>query len=390
MATYVDAIVVGGGAVGCAIARALTTRAFRPLQVAVLEKNSTIGSEVSSRSSEVLHAGLYYGSDNYKTKLCIRGRELLEQYMTSRQISHEICGKIVVSTSASANELHILGSLYENGQRNGLSRLEWWSTAQTKIVEPQVSCTAAIFSPYSGIFDTHSVLQSFQVDIEESSKHSIIVKNCEFLSARQISEGFLIESTHGTISTKLLINAAGLNATKVASKVSGYPSKWLPSPFFAKGHYLRLRVSGEIKSAPFSHLVYPLPSSSGLGTHATLDLNGGVRFGPDVKWLQHNPSDDFTPDYSFDENIGDLIKRFKHDIERYWPNVVDDRYSLVPDYTGIRPKVVGPGSAASDFLILREREHGIPNLVQLFGIESPGWTSSMAIGELIANEVLND
>jgi L-2-hydroxyglutarate oxidase LhgO len=407
-----DVVLIGGGAIGCAIARALTKRGR---QVIVLEKNSICGFETSSRSSEVLHAGIYYQPGSYKAKYCIEGREKLVQYMLDRNIPYNLCGKFIVSTShqketSYANELEKLQKIYENGQKNGLNNLEWWAGGEVQTKEPEVHCSAAIFSPYTGIFDTHSVLDSFQVEILESQTSSDIVCNCIFESAsyNSITQLYTSQTSLGSITSKALINASGLYAIQNAAKIKDYPLLLLPKCYYAKGRYLKIAQQRK----PFQHLIYPLPTSAGLGIHATINLEGYIRFGPDVQWIKNTgeaiskiPSviteillseyehsiphlNHYQPNYQIDlENDPTLIPSFLQDIIRYWPNV--QQVDLLPDYAGIRPKIVGPGQAGADFLILTEQDHQhhFPNLIQLFGIESPGWTSCLAIADHVAKMI---
>jgi L-2-hydroxyglutarate oxidase LhgO len=378
-----DVVVVGGGAIGCAIARALCKRRVAAM---VLEKNAHCGFETSSRSSEVLHAGIYYNKDDLRTTLCIRGRERLAQYMKERGIDFQICTKLIVSTHPSEDEKLI--QLMEKGKNHGLDRLELLSGETALALEPELHCSSAVLSPYSGIFDSHSVLQSFVTDIEESNGYGTVLTGCEFFGASRDGNGqFIVDTNRGQVKCKALILAAGLHSWHAASKVDGFHTQTLPHPHFAKGRYMKL--SGSSQQQPFNRLIYPLPVTGGLGVHATIDLTGRVRFGPDVVWLPpvKNASQPIVVDYSISEEEETQMKTsFKQDIARYWPKVTDSQ--LVADYAALRPKLSGPGQPNADFMILHgKQETGLESCTALFGIESPGWTAAMALAEHVATLV---
>lgn len=376
-----DVVIVGGGAIGCSLARALCKRRVAAM---VLEKNSLCGFETSSRSSEVLHAGIYYNKDALRTTLCIHGRKMLTWYMEERGIPFEVCTKLIVSKHSSDDKKLI--QLLEKGKVNGLDKLELLSGAAAMALEPELQCSSAIMSPYSGIFDSHAVLQSLITDIEEYDGYGTVLTDCEFLRARKNENGRLtVNTSRGEIECKSLILAAGLHSWHAASKVEGFHTQSLPHPFFAKGRYMKLSGNQQ----PFNRLIYPLPVTGGLGVHATIDLAGRVRFGPDVVWQPPvvDASQPIVIDYSIsEEEEADMKGIFKQDIARYWSNVAGAQF--VADYAAMRPKLSGPGQPNADFLILHgKQETGLESCTALLGIESPGWTAALAIAEHVANLV---
>lgn len=377
----VEVLVVGGGAIGLAIAHRL---ALTTSSCLLIEKNKACGLEISSRSSEVLHAGLYYPKDSLKTQLCISGRHMLVQYMRERGIDHQLCGKLVVSTRPADD--HKLYSLLSNGHRNGLTQLEVWGAEQVRRVEPLVSASSALFSPYSGIFDSSAVLSSLQLDFEASG--GTLATECCFLGAQKIPEGFIVATTHGEVQCDQLVNAGGLFAQDVARKVSSLPSICVPPLYLAKGRYFKLRQSRGL----LNHLVYPLPEPGGLGVHATLDLQGYVRFGPDVTFLaSRSLTDNPDPHRFVSLEEADLSYEVEEDARHlflqaassYLPCLAQREADLLPDYAGIRPKLHGPAAAGSfaDFCVQGTRDHGVRGLVCLYGVESPGWTASLSLAE---------
>lgn len=363
MSDHVDAVVVGAGVIGLAAARAL---ALQGKEVIVLERHSYAGAETSSRNSGVIHSGIYYPTDSTKAHLCLRGRAMLYGYCTTRNIPHKRCGKLIV---AQRSQIPRLKALAETGSRNGVSDLEWLDADGARALEPDVRCAAALWSPSTGIIDVHAYLHALQADIE--SHGGVVVFGTEFESATVITSGFEIASRVGgessVVCCRLLVNATGLGAPLLPSKVSGYPENLLRKPYYAKGNYFSIRGP-----SPFRHLVYPMPHEAGLGVHATLDLSGRTRFGPDVEWVS-----ELT--YEVDPSRG---ASFYAAIREYWPGLPDD--ALQPDFAGMRPKIVGPGEPTADFVIEGADAHGVPGLVNLLGIESPGLTSSLAIGEYVA------
>jgi L-2-hydroxyglutarate oxidase LhgO len=363
LSDHVDAIVVGAGIVGLAAARAL---ALQGKDVIVLERRSYAGAETSSRNSGVIHSGIYYPAGSLKASLCVRGRAMLYEYCMTRDIPHKRCGKLIV---AQESQVPRLRALAEAGSRNGVSDLQWLDAAGARALEPDVRCTAAIWSPSTGIVDVHDYLHALQADIEASG--GVVIFGTEFESAAVIKSGFEVAArTDGESSVmccRRLINAAGVGAPLLLSRISGYPQALLRKPYYAKGNYFSCRGA-----SPFRHLVYPMPGEAGLGVHATLDLSGRTRFGPDVEWVSEIA-------YDVDPS---RCASFYEAIREYWPGLPDD--ALQPDFAGIRPKITGPGEPAADFVIEGGDTHGVPGLVNLLGIESPGLTASLAIGERVA------
>jgi L-2-hydroxyglutarate oxidase LhgO len=358
-----DVVVIGAGVIGLAVGRACALLGRRVL---VLERAAHIGTEVSSRNSEVIHAGLYYPSGSLKARLCISGREMLYDYCRERGIGHRRCGKLVVATRESQHER--LVRLLKQAHANGVSDCTWLEPHEAQALEPQVRCTAALSSSSTGILDSHALMYSLAGDLERAG--GVIAVRTEFLGASPESEGIRIDTASGGLRSPLdarwLVNCAGLGAVAAATRMMGLPVESIPRAYLAKGQYFA------ISARPFTRLVYPLPIPGGLGIHATLDLKGRVRFGPNVQWIEH-------PDWGFDERC---TQDFYQAIREYWPALPDG--ALHPDYVGIRPKIAGPGMPDADFKISTPQEHGVPGLINLFGIESPGLTSALAIGKHIA------
>ncbi len=364
----VECVVIGAGVVGLAVARAL---ALAGREVLVLEAQGHYGGGVSSRNSEVIHAGIYYERGSLKGRLCLRGRELLYAYCSERGVPHRRCGKLLVA--AREGDLPKLKTIAAQAAANGVDDLRWLTRHQTLSLEPQLDAVAALLSPSSGIVDSHALMTALLGDAENAG--ALVAFNSPLTGARRVNDAWLI-STGGAQSFEMhahwLINCAGLQAQAVAHSMQGLPPLHIPQRHLAKGHYFAL--SGR---APFSHLIYPTPVDGGLGTHLTLDMSGAARFGPDVLWLPSAPDDDDSVlDYSVDNQ---RAASFEADIRRYWPALPAG--ALHADYSGIRPKLSGPGEPAVDFHISGPAHHGCAGLVQLMGIESPGLTASMAIGE---------
>lgn len=357
----VDAVVVGAGVVGLAIARAL---ALGGREVVVIERGDAIGTETSSRNSEVVHAGIYYGRDTLKARLCARGRDLLYAYAAASGIRHERCGKLIVATEAA--EEPALAAIEEKARVNGVS-LTWLGADEARALEPEVRCSRALLSPLSGIVDSHALMLQLQADLEAAG--GMVVLRTPFLSAAAgpgAIEVLCGGEEPATLRARAVVNAAGLAAEQVARGIAGLPDRAIPRVRFAKGNYFACAAR-----AGFRRLVYPVPQPGGLGIHATRDLAGQVRFGPDVEW-----TDDL--DYRVDPA---RAASFYVAIRRYWPALPDG--ALTPDYAGIRPKAVAPDGVA-DFHIAGPDTHGVEGLVNLFGIESPGLTAALAIGERVA------
>ncbi|MFD2262462.1 NAD(P)/FAD-dependent oxidoreductase [Lacibacterium aquatile] len=362
----VDCMVVGAGVVGLAIAREL---ALAGREVLLLEAADGIGTGVSSRNSEVIHAGLYYPAGSLKSRLCIAGRQKLYGYCAERGLPHRRLGKLVVATDES--QLAALKALQESARANGAGELTFLTGDEARALEPQLSCVAALLSPNSGIIDSHALMLSLLGDLENAG--GILVTGSPVVEGIVTAQG--IELAIGgqeptQVQVRTLIIAAGLESQAVAARIAGMSQESIPPLYMAKGSYF-----GLTGKAPFSRLIYPMPeaNTAGLGTHITLDMNGRGRFGPDVEWVSEI-------DYRVDPARS---APFYAAIRRYWPGLPDG--ALFPDYSGIRPKLSGPGQAAVDFCIQGPESHGVPGLVALYGIESPGLTASLALATEIAS-----
>jgi L-2-hydroxyglutarate oxidase LhgO len=356
-----DCIVIGGGVIGLAVARRL---AIAGIETLVLEREAVPGAHTSSRNSEVVHAGLYYTPGSLKARLCVRGREQLYRYCEERGIGHRRCGKLVIATAD--DERPRLQDYFTTAGRNGVTDLAWLTPVEVAELEPAVRCVAALWSPSTGIVSSHELMQALLGDLEAHG--GALACRAAVVAARlgQDTHRVVVEQDgeRSEFATRLLVNAAGLDAQTVARGFAGLAVATIPPRHFAKGHYFTLQGR-----APFRHLVYPVAGGGGLGIHVTLDLGGGARFGPDVEWVA-------TVDYATDESRRDA---FAAAIRRYYPGL--DAARLQPGYTGIRPKLVGPGEPAADFCIQGPRDHGIEGLVNLYGIESPGLTAALAIAD---------
>lgn len=360
-AVDIDSIVIGAGVVGLAVARALA-QAGR--EVFVLEAEERAGEGISARNSGVIHAGLYYALGSWKAKLCVRGRRLLYDYCARRGITHRKLGKLMVASDwLEAESLHVV---MQRAQANGVEGLRYLDAAQALRLEPALHCTAAIEAAESGILDVAEYVMALVGEIEQLGGR--VACAMPVTSVRCEDGVFSVEVAGGDrVRCRRLINAAGLRATHIARAIDGLDAIHIPTQFYAAGHYYRLRGK-----APFSRLIYPVPQAAGLGVHLGLDSAGHVHFGPDARWQPE-------PDYHFDDR---QRAAFADSIRRWWPPLRDDQ--LEPDFVGVRPKLVGPGQPSGDFVIQDATTHGITNLVNLFGIESPGLTSSLAIGEEVA------
>jgi L-2-hydroxyglutarate oxidase LhgO len=362
----VDCTVVGAGIVGLAIARAL---ALRGRDVLIVEQHGAIGSETSARSSEVIHAGIYYPSGSLKARLCVEGRQRLYDYLAERALPHRRCGKLLVASGA--DQRAALARLQVQALANGVSDLEPLDGAGARALEPALRCDAALLSPSTGIVDTHALMLSLLGDAENAGATLALRSRVRSGRVRDHGIELLVQTGEGTeplhLASRSVVNAAGLHAQALARALAGLAPARVPARFLAKGSYFTLRGR-----SPFGRLVYPMPDAAGLGVHLTLDLAGQARFGPDVEWVE-------TLDYRVDPA---RAPQFAAAIRSYWP-ALDDA-ELQPGYAGIRPKCVGPGAAAADFVIDGPSGHGVAGLVNLFGIESPGITASLAIGEHVA------
>ncbi len=363
----IDCLVIGAGVVGLAIARQL---AAKGLEVAVFERENTVGSGVSSRNSGVIHAGLYYPTNSLKARLCVRGRELLYDYCQKKNIPHARLGKILVACSEQQEQK--LEAIARQAKTNGVLDLVRLTPREVNDLEPEIRCSAAYYSPSTGILDVHELMGALTADVENYGGY--ILLNTEFVSATPTDFGFEIlykDPKDARISSRYLINAAGLSSTSVAQQIQTLESKHIPTAYMARGTYFKLN-----RRHNFRHLVYPMPDEAGLGIHLTLDLNGGAKFGPDVEWLNEQ---DYTPDPT-------RAPQFYEAIREFWPSLPDG--SLTPDYCGIRPKISGPGEPAADFVIQSKQTHDITGLVNLFGIESPGVTCSLALAANVEDSLL--
>jgi L-2-hydroxyglutarate oxidase LhgO len=348
--------------VGLAIARAL---ALQGREVMVLEAASAIGTGTSSRNSEVIHAGIYYPQGSLKARLCVQGKHMLYAYCTERGIGHSRCGKLLVATQP--GQVAQLQGIIDKAAANGVSDLVLLTREQARALEPQLECTAAVHSPSTGIVDSHALMLALQGDLENAG--GMVVLNTPLRKAECGRDAItLIANGDTTLRTRTVINAAGLQAPALAGRFHGLAPQNVPTPYFAKGNYFTL--SGR---SPFNRLIYPVPEAAGLGVHLTLDLGGQAKFGPDVEWV--NSPDDLLVDAARSD-------AFYAEVRKYWPALPDG--ALQPGYAGIRPKLHAPGAPALDFMIQGPAQHGVKGLVNLFGIESPGLTSALALAAHVA------
>ncbi|WP_029416328.1 NAD(P)/FAD-dependent oxidoreductase [Brevundimonas bacteroides] len=365
-----DATVVGAGAVGLACGRAL---AKRGLTVLVLEKEGHIGQGVSSRNSEVIHGGLYYPTGSLKARFCVQGRRALYAFLDSHKIDYRRCGKLVVATEAA--EVERIEAIFRQATDNEVEGLEHLTGAQARALEPGLNAYAAILSPESGVFASHDYMLALQGEIEDAGGSIVIAT--PFERAEPLPDGGFRITAGGeagaTLTTRLLVTAPGLEAQDGAARIEGFPANRIPARHLGKGVYFRL--TGK---APFERLIYPPPIPGALGTHYRKDLGGQAVFGPDLTYVE-------TEDYTVDPAKADDFARY---IRRFWPGLPDG--ALTPDYAGIRPKLHGPGQPQPDFQMDGPEVHGLAGLVALFGIESPGLTSSLAIGEAVADKLGHD
>jgi L-2-hydroxyglutarate oxidase LhgO len=358
-----DCIVVGAGVVGLAVARTL---ALAGREVIVLEAAEGIGTETSSRNSEVIHAGIYYPAGSLMARFCVAGRRALYAYCKAKGIPHRNCGKLIVATNA--EEVGKLAGIKQRAEANGVEGMRVLTAAEARDLEPALHCTSALLSPVTGIIDSHAFMLALQGDAENAGAV------CAFhspVAGGRAAEGRIEIDVAGAdpmrLRCRLLVNSAGLHAPALARKIAGVPAERIPTAYFAKGNYFTL--SGR---SPFSRLIYPVPVPGGLGVHLTIDLAGQARFGPDVQWID-------SIDYSMDPERAD---NFYAAVRSYWPDLKDG--ALQPGYAGIRPKIVPPGKAAQDFVVQGPQTHGVSGLINLFGIESPGLTAALAIADYVA------
>ncbi|GIZ51524.1 NAD(P)/FAD-dependent oxidoreductase [Noviherbaspirillum aridicola] len=364
----IDCIVIGAGVVGLAVARAL---ALSGREVFVVERNAAIGMETSSRNSEVIHAGLYYPTHSLKASLCVSGRDALYRYLQDRAIPHRRCGKLVVATLA--QQQPSLAAIHAQAQANGCHEVSLLSADEARAREPALACTSALWSPNTGIIDSHAYMTALQGDAENAG--------AQFAFATLITggettpEGIVLrmrtDDGDAEVLVRTVINCAGLWAPRLAAAITGLDDGTVPRGYLAKGNYYSLAAK-----APFSHLIYPVPEAGGLGVHLTLDLGGQARFGPDVEWLDTDPD---AIDYQVDPQ---RAQAFYSEIRRYWPALPDG--ALQPAYSGVRPKISSPAEPAADFLFA---SHAHPGYLGLYGMESPGLTASLAIADHVVKRL---
>jgi len=360
----VDAVVIGAGVVGLAVARAL---ALAGREVVILEAEDAIGTHTSSRNSEVIHAGIYYPQGSLKARACVEGRRRLYEYCAERGVPHRRCGKLIVATDAA--QLDELEGIRQRAHANGVTDVIPVSRAQVRAMEPELACVAALHSPSTGIIDSHALMLAYLGDAENAGAMLALKSRLEKAVVRANGIELHVAGAEPVLASKV-VNSAGLTAPAVARGIEGYPAHKAPRQLYAKGNYYSLS-----RRAPFSRLIYPVPEPGGLGVHITLDLGGRARFGPDVEWVE-------KIDYTVDPR---RAERFYVAIRRYWPGLPDG--ALEPGYAGIRPKTSGRKEAPADFAVQGPREHGVPGLVNLFGIESPGLTASLPLADAVLEQL---
>lgn len=359
----IDCLVVGAGIVGLAVARRL---ALAGREVVIVEKADRIGSETSSRNSEVIHAGIYYERDSLMARFCVSGRKALYEFCAERGVAHRRCGKLIVATSQ--EESTKLSAIKARAEANGVEDLREISGSEACALEPALNCDRALLSPSTGIIDSHGYMMALLAEAEAHS--AVLALNTPMVAAGVTEKGLDVEfggAEPAKLHCNLCINSAGLHAADLARGIVGFPPELAPITYYAKGNYFAL--TGR---APFSRLIYPVPVPGGLGTHFTIDLAGQARFGPDVEWIDKI---NYTLNASRAES-------FYSSIRRYWPDLKDGQ--LAPAYAGIRPKIVPPEISRQDFVVQGPAHHGIPGLINLFGIESPGLTASLSLAAYVA------
>lgn len=358
----VDCVVVGAGVVGLAVARELASTGR---EVLVLEAANGIGTGTSSRNSEVIHAGIYYPQGSLKAAMCVHGKHLLYDFCAQRGVAHKRCGKLIVATSEA--QVGQLEHIRRAAAANGVVDLVAISRQQALELEPQLECVAALLSPSTGIIDSHAFMLVLQGDVENAG--GMFAFNSPLQSASCQQDGIVLTAGDGTeLLARTVVNAAGLYAPELARRFSGLQAHHVPPSYFAKGNYFTL--TGR---SPFDRLIYPVPEAAGLGVHLTIDMGGQAKFGPDVQWVQS------ADDLVVDPARGDA---FYAEVRKYWPALPAG--ALIPGYAGMRPKIQAPDQGAADFVVQGSSEHGITGLVNLFGIESPGLTSALALAQRVA------
>ncbi len=360
----VDAVVVGAGIMGLAVARALATAGR---EVVILESEDAIGTHTSSRNSEVIHAGIYYPRGSLKARACVEGRERLYAYCAERGVPHSRCGKLIVATDST--QLEELEGIRRRAHANGVTDVVRLSPARARALEPELHCVSALHSPSTGIVDSHALMLAFLADAERAG--AMLAMKSPLAKCVVRTDGIELHvAGEEPILAAQVVNSAGLRAPSLARRIEGYPAVLAPPELYAKGNYYTLAMR-----PPFSRLVYPVPEPGGLGVHVTLDLGGQARFGPDVEWVDRI-------DYTVDPG---RAERFYPAIRRYWPGLPDG--ALEPGYAGIRPKISGKDAPAADFVVQGPDEHGVPGLVNLFGIESPGLTASLPLADAVLEQL---
>lgn len=367
-----ETIVIGAGVVGLAIGRALASGGQ---EVMIVEQGKAVGSEVSSRNSEVIHAGLYYPRGSLKARFCVEGKEALYRFCRENGVTVDRCGKLVVATRKC--ETHKLETLAENARANGVGDVVLMSGPEARALEPALACEAALLSPSTGVVDSHEFMLALEGHI--ASRGGKVVLQSKVTGLEPGPKGGFTVSIEsgdeaGSVTCERLVNAAGLGASKIGEHLQPEGAYRPPRTFPAKGHFYQ--VSGNV---PFSHLIYPLPDEAWLGLHLTFDCAGKAKLGPDLEWVD-------SINYAFDDSEGERLRAFVREARRYWPSL--DEEALSPDYTGIRPKIYRKGEPVPDFAIHGPETHGLANFVGLYGIESPGLTSSLAIGSYVSQLLL--
>ena len=371
----VDCVVIGAGVIGLAVAREM---ALQGRETILLERESAFGTISSARNSEVIHAGIYYPKDSLKAKLCVEGNRMLYEYCRTHHVATQPYGKLIVASDES--QLDDLQAILYKAQQNNVPEIKMITGEQAKSMEPDLQCAAAVLSSTTGIVDSHGLMLSLLGGFEDAG--GMIAYQSPLMSAQPIGvnaqDGFELEiggADGMKIQTKLLINCAGMSAPAIAKKIEGLGHEQIPKAYFAKGNYFSL--SGK---SPFKHLIYPIPEPGGLGVHLTLDMGGQAKFGPDVEWLDIDEEKQI--DYTVNPKRGE---GFYEAVRRYWPGLKDN--ALQPDYSGVRAKIVPPNATAGDFCFNTPRDHGLEGLFNLYGFESPGLTSSLAIAKYLEGQI---
>jgi len=371
----VDCVVIGAGVIGLAVAREM---ALQGRETILLERESTFGTISSARNSEVIHAGIYYPKDSLKAKLCVEGNRMLYEYCRIHHVATQPYGKLIVASDDS--QLDDLQAILYKAQQNNVPEIKLITGEQAKAMEPDLQCAAAVLSFTTGIVDSHGLMLSLLGGFEDAG--GMIAYQSPLISAKPIGtsaqEGFELEiggADAMKIQTKLLINCAGMSAPAIAKKIEGLALDQIPKAYFAKGNYFSL--SGK---SPFKHLIYPIPEPGGLGVHLTLDMGGQAKFGPDVEWLEIDEENqiDYTVNPKRSEGFYEAVRK-------YWPGLKDN--ALQPDYSGVRAKIVPPNAPAGDFCFNTPKDHGLEGLFNLYGFESPGLTSSLAIAKYLEGQI---